>query len=98
MSEADQRRWTWWKFWRLLPEAQRQAMRQISLCRLLVINLVTFAVLPSLAVMVLSFVQGYASINTLTQRMLDDAAVRIKNDTGASGSAQRCHQSADIAK
>ena len=56
-------------------------MLQISLRRLLSISLVTFAVLPSLVVTALSFVQGYASINTLTQRMLDDAAVRIQNET-----------------
>ena len=56
-------------------------MRQLSLRRLLVISLVTFAVLPTLVVIVLSFVQSYAVINTLTQRMLDDAAIRIQNET-----------------
>ncbi len=56
-------------------------MRQITLRRLLLVSLVAFAVLPSLVVIVLSFQQSYAAVSTLTQRMLDDAAIRIQNET-----------------
>ena len=56
-------------------------MRQITLRRLLVLGLVAFAIVPALVAIALSFWQSYAVVDTLTQRIVRDVAVRIEQET-----------------